>query len=103
MAKRAKPTKASGGCPLCGKSLRADYSGDAATTYPGLVCRKCDDRAVDAAGAEPHHSSEFDGGANPVFIDGKKCWRRYRFGGFVTMYDPDDCPTLEDFHARHFG
>ena len=40
-------------------------------------------------------------GDNPVFIDGKKCWWRFRFGT-VGMYDPYNCPTLEEFHHRVF-
>ena len=55
------------------------------TLYPGLVCRRCDERAGNSDGDEPYHNSEVDGGDNPIFIDGFKCVRRYRFGGFVTM------------------
>ena len=40
-----------------------------------------------------------EGGDNPVFIDGKKCRRCFRFGT-VGMYDPYNCPTLEEFHHR---
>ena len=42
-----------------------------------------------------------EGGDNPVFIDGKKCRRCFRFGT-VGMYDPYNCPTLEEFHHRVF-
>ena len=40
-----------------------------------------------------------EGGDNPVFIDGKKCRRCFRFGT-VGMYDPYNCPTLEELY--HF-
>jgi hypothetical protein len=44
---------------------------------------------------------EPDTGINPGFIDGQKAWRRYRFGGWVTMVDEHDCDSLEEFYEAH--
>ena len=82
-------------CSICGDRVDDFFAG-----YPNPVCRQCDSRAVNESGAAPEHQSMFDSGDNPVFIDGKKCWRRYRYGGFVTMFDDLDCDNLREFHDR---
>ena len=90
-------------CPICGRDLLGDFEDPVTINmYQGLVCRKCDDRAVNREGSEPRHYWD-DDGDNPVFIDSQKCWRRYRFGGFVTMIDPNDCDSLEEFYDRQFS
>ena len=96
-------------CPFCGVTVGQ-------STYPNLVCEECDERAVGKDGDEtwdgwpdgevPESDDETvrlppDDGENPVFIDGEKCWRRYRFGGWVTMKDEHDCETLEEFYDAH--
>ena len=88
-------------CPICSRDLLEDFHGaEFISGYQGLVCRVCDRKAVNAEGATPEMFG-FDGdGDNPVFIGSQKCWRRYRFGGFVTMLDPYDCDTLEEFYDR---
>jgi len=95
--------------------------------YPSfvLVCSECDGRALNEQGERARHASEYpewdgvarraieeanakgekvdlvmppDDGDNPVFIDAVKCWRRYRFGGWVTFRDLFDCQSLAEFY-----
>jgi len=63
-----------------------------------MVCRGCDERAVNVDGDMPEWDSMADSGENPVFIDGYRCWRRYRFGGYVTMRDLWNGETLGEFY-----
>jgi hypothetical protein len=34
-------------------------------------------------------------------IDGIKCWRCYRYGGYVTMRDDHDCADIGQFYDKH--
>ena len=96
---------------------------DVKTHYPNLVCHKCDEKAVNLDQSKAKHANKdpevieyskrrseeegrqviisLDGGDNPVYIDGIKCWRPYRFGGWVTMRDNHDCNTIEEFYDKH--
>jgi hypothetical protein len=85
-------------CSICGTELEDPPF---ASGYPNFVCRDCDTRAVNTDGKSPFHYSNGDDGDNPVFIDGKKCWRRYRFGGYITMLDDLDCKDIGEFYDRH--
>jgi hypothetical protein len=69
-----------------------------ARNYPGLICRSCDDKALNKWDRPARHNSFADDGDNPIFIENVKCWRRYKFGGFVTMRDTYDCENIEDFY-----
>ena len=89
-------------CPICQSDLLDHFDGntEAATMYPNLVCPDCNDRAVTADGKPADDWNEYKDNI-PVYIDGKQCWRRYRFGS-AAMYDPYNCATLEEFHRRIF-
>jgi hypothetical protein len=100
-------------CSICGTELP---NPDFALKYPNFVCDDCDSRAVNKQGDDPWHGwppgerpeSEPgtiqmapDRGENPVYIDGIKCWRRYRFGGHITLRDAFDCDNVREFYDTH--
>lgn len=84
-------------CSICGSKLPNPKF---ASSYPNLVCDDCDSRAQSASGASANRimSRPYD---NPVYIDGCRCWRRYRFGGHITLRDAFSCDTLSEFYDRH--
>ncbi len=83
-------------CAICGSRLDAFHS-----EYHNCVCPSCENRAVNSGGKIPEFNSFFDDGDNPVLIDGMKCWRRYKFGGYVTMRDLFDSATIEEFYRKN--
>jgi hypothetical protein len=84
-------------CALCGA---AHNDPDFASGYVTMVCHECDGRAVDVDGGQPRHESSNDGGDNPVFIDGYQCWRRYKFGRYVTMRDSWNSRDAGEFYDK---
>lgn len=107
-------------CAICDESFD-HYDPEFASNYANLVCESCDERAVTRDLERPQHGNEYlgeesyvkkddgttvirmppDVGDNPVYIDGQKCWRRYRFGGWITLRDDHDCDSLEEFYETH--
>ena len=90
-------------CGFCIRNICEDRDAGFALAYPNLVCPDCQENAVNADGDSPVHLSWDDDGDNPVFLDGVKCWRRYKFGGYITMRDVHDFPTLSEFYRYHWG
>ena len=103
-------------CSICGMN-------PVSNKYPNMVCRECDRQALTINKEKARHADEdpnfckyvrennektgimilpSDDGDNPVFINSIKCWRRYRFGGWITMKDEHDCQTLKEFYRKHF-
>jgi len=85
-------------CAICGSST--EFTGE---SYPHLVCGACDSLALTENGRRPAVDPTADTGENPVFVVGRRCWRRYRFGGWLTMADPDGVASLEAYYEKHMG
>jgi len=105
-------------CSICGERFEM-YPSYLAIEYPFLVCQQCDSVAVIETGEKPEHGNKYldqdsviekdgkkmirmdpDVGDNPVYIDGEKCWRLYKFGGWITQRDPFDYDTADEFFSR---
>jgi len=94
-----------GTCPICN-----NQSSDISKNYYKMICHSCDSKALNKSGEKAKYLDGYysvevfpfgsDDGDNPVFIDGQKCWKRFKFGGHVTMMDDLDCDTLEEFYDR---
>lgn len=81
-------------CCIC-KTLFPNQ--DFAKYYQGIVCRDCETRSLNIDGKPPLFNSINDSGENPIFIDGIRCIRRYRFGGFISMVEEvNNGPKLID-------
>lgn len=105
-------------CAICGEALYG-IPLPLTKTYVNVVCKACERRAVTADGEEPKQGAAYrekvkaesedpesvdvpsDAGENPVFIDGRKCWRRYKFGGYITRVDEFDCDDIWEFREKH--
>jgi hypothetical protein len=85
-------------CALCEEPTPGANNG-----FPLRVCHVCDRDAVSKSGRAIDTLSMEDENENPIWIRGKKCWRVTRFGGSVSMYDPDDCPDIETYYKRYKG
>ncbi|MFC7164754.1 hypothetical protein [Halospeciosus flavus] len=105
-------------CAICNKPLYG-IALPLTANYVNVVCKECERRAVNEDGEEPKHGAAYreklkaesddpesvnvssDDGENPVFIDGYKCWRRYKFGGYITRLDEFDCDDIWEFREKH--
>jgi len=87
-------------CHICNQPHDDQESGENYNNL--LICNKCAERAVNSLGDSPYYDYRSESGDNPVFIDGKKCWRRYKFGGFITLFDEYDCSSEKEFYRKHF-
>ena len=81
-------------CSICGREPVGD-------DYPRLVCPRCDAMALNDAARPAWADPDGARGDNPVFIDGKQCWRHYTRGGWATMLDPDNCRDFYEFCKRN--
>lgn len=90
-------------CAICREPFE-DFNPDFASGYANLVCHACEERAVTEQGNPAEVSSAPNGdavGANPVYIDRSKCWRRFFMGGYVTRKDEFGCESIREFHEKH--
>ena len=81
-------------CSICGREPVGD-------DFPRLVCPRCDAMALNDAARPAEAAADGSRGDNPVFVEGKQCWRRYAMGGWATMLDVDNCRDYYEFCRRN--
>lgn len=69
--------------------------------YPRRVCPRCDAMAITDAARPAQAAEDGASGDNPVYIDGKQCWRHYSRDGYATMLDTDNCRDFYEFCKRN--
>jgi hypothetical protein len=85
-------------CSICERLLTSP-----GLDHPNLVCIFCDKEALGSDGSAAFFDARTEMGDNPVWIRGRKCWRRYHFGGFHTMADSEDLPSIEAYYKKYKG
>ena len=81
-------------CSICGREPVGE-------DFPRVVCPRCDAMALNDAARPAETAPDGSSGENPVFVDGRQCWRYYAPGGWVTMLDPDKCRDFYEFCKRN--
>ena len=81
-------------CSICGREPVGE-------DFPRVVCPRCDALALNDAARPPEVAVDGSSGDNPVFVEGRQCWRHYALGGWVTMLDPDQCRDFHEFCQRN--
>jgi len=81
-------------CSTCGREPVGD-------DHPNLICPRCDALALNDAARPAEVAPDRASGDDPVYVDGKQCWRRFHQGGWVTMLDADNCRDYPEFCRRN--
>jgi hypothetical protein len=66
------------------------------TSYGSTLGDGCDTRAVSEPGVPARQ------GDNPDFIDGIRCFRRYKIGGWLSQRDTLGCDDYDEFYDTHY-
>ncbi len=81
-------------CSICGRE-------PVGNDYPHRICPRCDVLALNDAARPAEVSPDRASGDNPVYVEGRQCWRCFHQGGWATMVDTDNCRDYPEFCRRN--
>lgn len=81
-------------CAVCNRSLAAPFC-----QYANAICPDCGIRALTREGLKPVRNTSQDETV-PVYVDGHKCWRQWRYATYVLMRDVYDSESRVQFYTR---